>query len=143
MARKKKKPLSRKYGKSKRVESFTGDTGLIYPAGLASQRNVRKNKKNYKMVSYKNRRRTSGEDLIPKQEKYWVGTLEDVGVVLYDPGVNTDESKNILLFVLKRNQMAVFDRNDTRSKIRKVTSQGKTSEVEAKYKLWRKINHSE
>jgi hypothetical protein len=38
--------------------------------------------------------------------------------------------------------MAVFDRNETRSKIKKVTNPGKTSEAEAKYKLWRKANHS-
>jgi len=166
VARKKKKPSKYKKKSLKQLESFTGDTGLIYPVGLSRQRQVRKSKKNYKMVSYgKNSDSASSKSnsavlssqtkarkikknyrkVSPKKRKkspkdknrsddYWVGFLDDVGIVLYDPGIQADKSEDILLFVLKRNQMAVFDRNDTRAQIEKVIDPKKINQCKTKYK---------
>ena len=64
---------------------------------------------------------------------YWVGFLDDMGIVLYDPGIQADKSNDILLFVLKRNQMAILDRNSTRARIKKVVDPKKISECKTKY----------
>jgi len=196
MARKKKK-------QPKYKKSFTGDTGLVYPVGLSSQRRVRKSKNNYKMVSYGSNHKsaksakseTSPVDKRAKKSKkknkivsyrgsyksaksetspvdkrvkkskkknkiasskinhqstkdktriddYWVGILENVGIVLFDPGIQADESKNVLLFSIERNQMAGFDRKVSRGRIKKVVDPKTIKESEDTYKEWRKVNYS-
>jgi len=43
----------------KRKGTFTGSTGLIYPAGLKSKRRVAKTKSRFKMISYRSSRELS------------------------------------------------------------------------------------
>ncbi len=66
----------------------------------------------------------------------WVGKLNDIGLVVYDPLIQNDETGDILLFNVAEVKMSIYNRNASRGKISKVNDKNVISECINSYENW-------